>query len=58
MKLYFMLAYSRSKADRPLLAEVIANLTAEGFEVATGVAESLAVSPQAERVEADHTIRK
>ncbi len=58
MKLYFMLAYSRRKGNRPLLAEVIANLTAEGFEVATGVAEALAVSPEALRVEADLYILK
>lgn len=58
MKLYFMLAYTRRKADRPLLAEVIENLTAEGFEVATGVAESLAVRPEALRVEADLYILK
>lgn len=58
MKLYFMLAYARKKSDRPLLAEVIANLSAEGFEVATGVAESLAVSPEALRVEADLYILK
>ena len=58
MKLYFMLAYSRRKGDRPLLAEVIANLRAEGFEVATGVAEALAVSPEALRVEADLYILK
>jgi glutathione synthase/RimK-type ligase-like ATP-grasp enzyme len=53
-----MLAYSRRKGDRPLLAEVIANLTTEGFEVATGVAELLTVSPEALRVEADLYIFK
>jgi ribosomal protein S6--L-glutamate ligase len=53
-----MLAYSRSKSDRPLLAQVIANLEAEGFEVATGVAEALAVSPEELRVEADLYILK
>ena len=58
MKLYFMLAYARSKADRPLLAEVIANLSAEGFEISTGVAESLAISPETLRVEADLYILK
>ena len=58
MKLYFMLAYARSKADRPLLAEVIANLSAEGFEISIGVAESLAISPEMLRVEADLYILK
>lgn len=58
MKLYFMLAYARTKADRPLLADVIANLRAEGFEVATGVAEELVVSPEDLRVEADLYILK
>jgi ribosomal protein S6--L-glutamate ligase len=53
-----MLAYARRKADRPLLAEVIANLSAEGFDVATGVAESLAVSPETLRVEADLYVLK
>jgi len=57
-KLYFMLAYSRRKAHRPLLAEVIENLTADGFEVSTGVAESLAISPETLRVEADLYILK
>jgi ribosomal protein S6--L-glutamate ligase len=58
MKLYFMLAYARSKADRPLLADVISNLLADGFDVATGVADSLAVSPETLRVEADLYILK
>lgn len=58
MKIYFMLAYARSKADRPLFADVIANLSAEGFDVSTGVAESLAISPEAMRVEADLYILK
>jgi ribosomal protein S6--L-glutamate ligase len=59
MKLYFMLAYARRKADRSrLMAEVIANLMADGFEVAIGVAELLAVSPESLRVEADLYILK
>jgi len=58
MKLYFMLAYARTKAHRPLLADVIANLSAEGFDVSTGVAESLAVSLERLRVEADLYILK
>jgi len=58
MKIYFMLAYTRLKADRPPFPEVIANLSAEGFDVSTGVAESLAVSPEELRVEADLYILK
>ncbi len=56
MKLYFMLAYARSTADRPLLAEVIANLSAEGFEISTGVAESLAISPETLRVDGGYQL--
>jgi glutathione synthase/RimK-type ligase-like ATP-grasp enzyme len=58
MRIYFMMAYTRSKADRPVFANVIANLTAAGFDVRTGVAESLAISPEELRVEADLYILK
>ncbi len=58
MKIYFMLSYTRAKADRPEFAEVMANLSAEGFDVSTGVAESLAISPEDLRVEADLYILK
>ena len=57
-KIYFMLAYARRKAHRPLLEQVIENLTADGFEISTGVAESLAISPETLRVEADSYILK
>ena len=57
-KLYFMLAYSRRKAHRPLLEEVIENLTSDGFDVSTGVAESIVISPETLRVDADLYILK
>ena len=57
-KLYFMLAYARRKAHRPLLEQVIENLTADGFEISTGVAESLAISPETLCIEADLYILK
>lgn len=58
MKIYFMLAYARRKAHRPLLEQVIENLRADGFDVSTGVAESLAISPETLSVEADLYILK
>lgn len=58
MKIYFMLAYARRKAHRPLLEQVIDNLKADGFDVSTGVAESLAISPETLRVEADLYVLK
>lgn len=57
-KIYFMLAYARRKAHRPLLERVIEKLKAGGFDVSTGVAESLAISPETLRVEADLYILK
>ncbi|MEP6787894.1 MAG: hypothetical protein ABJB40_05650, partial [Acidobacteriota bacterium] len=53
-----MLSYTRTKADRPEFAEVMANLSAEGFDVSVGVAESLAIRPEELRVEADLYILK
>ena len=58
MKIYFMLGYARDKADAPMLADVIANLRAEGFDVAADVAESVALSPEDLRVSADLYILK
>ena len=58
MKIYFLMAYSRSRADRPVFGNVIANLSAVGFDVTVGVAESLAISPEELRVEADLYILK
>ena len=58
MKIYFMLGYARDKGDAPMLAEVIANLKADGFDVAADVAESVLVSPEELRVEADLYILK
>lgn len=58
MKVYFMLGYARDKADAPMLAEVIANLKAEGFDVAAEVAGTVAVSPEELGVEADLYILK
>lgn len=57
-KIYFMLAYARRKAHRPLLELVIENLKADGFVIETGVAESLAISPENLRVEADLYVLK
>lgn len=57
-KIYFMLAYGRRKAERPLLAEVIRNLSAEGYEISMGVAESLAISPERLKLEADLYVLK
>lgn len=58
MKIYFMLGYARDKADVPMLAEMIANLKADGFNVAADVAESVIVSPEELRIEADLYILK
>lgn len=58
MKIYFMLAYARDKADVPILSEVISNLSAQGFEVSADVSESIMVSPEQLRVEADLYVLK
>ena len=58
MRIFFMLAYERAKADRPVFTEVIANLSAQGHEVSVGVAESIAISPEDLRIEADLYILK
>lgn len=58
MKIYFMLGYARDKTDAPMLAEVIANLKAEGFDVAAEVEGTVAVSPEELGVEADLYILK
>ena len=57
-KIYFMLAYARRKAHRPLLEQVIENLRADGFEVSTGVAEALSIVPEQIKVEADLYVLK
>ena len=57
-KIYFMLAYARKKAHRPLLEQVIENLKADGFDVSTGVAESLSLMPEKINVDADLYILK
>lgn len=58
MKIYIMLAYTHTQADRPVLAEVIENLRADGFEVETGIAETFAVRPETLRVDADLYVLK
>jgi ribosomal protein S6--L-glutamate ligase len=58
MKIYFMLGYARDKADAPMLAEVIANLRAEGFDVAAEVAETVTLNPEELRVGADLYVLK
>ena len=57
-KIYVMLAYTHTQADRPVLAEVVANLRADGFDVETGVAETFAVQPETLRVDADLYVLK
>ena len=57
-KIYFMLAYARRKAHRPLLEQVFENLKVDGFQIETGVAESLAIRPEKLRVDADLYILK
>lgn len=58
MKIYFMLGYARDKADAPMLAEVIANLKGEGFDVAADISESVLVSLEELHVDADLYILK
>lgn len=58
MKIYFMLGYARDKADAPMMAEVIANLRAAGFDVAAEAAETVTLSTAELRVEADLYILK
>jgi ribosomal protein S6--L-glutamate ligase len=58
MKIYFMLGYARDKADAPMLAEVIANLKAKGFDVEGDIAGPDAVSSEDLRIEADLYILK
>jgi ribosomal protein S6--L-glutamate ligase len=57
-KIYIMLAYTHTQADRPVLAEVISNLRADGFEVETGIAETFAARPETLRVDADLYVLK
>lgn len=57
-KIYFMLAYERRKAHRPLLEQVIDNLKDDGFDVSTGVAEALSIVPESIKVEADLYVLK
>ncbi len=58
MKIYFMLAYAQDKADAPMLSEVIANLSAEGFDVSANVSDAMTVSLDELDIEADLYILK
>jgi len=58
MKIYFMLAFVQRNSHHPLISEVISKLSARSFEVSTGVAESVAISPEGLKVEADLYILK
>ncbi len=58
MRIFFMLGYARDKADAPMLAELIANLKAAGFDAGSDVAGSSTVNPEDVQVEADLYILK
>jgi hypothetical protein len=58
MKIYFMLGYARDRTDAPILAELMTNLRADGFDVEANVAESVVVSPDMRSVDADLYILK
>lgn len=58
VKIFFMLAYSKARADRPVYVELIGDLRRRGFDVEAGVAESLVVDLANLRVDADLYILK
>lgn len=58
MKMFFMMAYTRAKANRPVFAEVISILSGQGVAVTVGIGESIAFNPGALHVEADLYILK
>ena len=58
MKIFFMLAYSKSRAERPVFTEVVDDLRKRGFDVTLGVGQSLAIHMNGLRNEADLYVLK